>query len=144
MPVVTNVEKRPINVEVMERLSIPRKIKSPEQINYTFPSRPLKSSEYYEKLSQPRQTFEDMFAKNKETEPKLQSMKRTIEMAVPLSRLQRRKYMKGDKGDQFSVSRAALQYKASAKINKLAVPRQYPEDPNQQASTGSKKSKKKK
>lgn len=129
-------ERRPINKEYIERLSIPRKIKSSEHVNYVFPSRPLKGSEYYEKLSQPRKNFEDI---DKEPEPKLQSMKRTIELAAPLTRLQRRKFMKGDNDKiKFKVSQAALLYKASANINKLAVPR-IVEDPNK----GGKKSKRK-
>lgn len=121
---------------VIERLSIPRKIKSPEDILYTFPSRPLKGSEYYDQLSKPRKIPEETLV----DEPKLKSMKRTIEMAAPLPRLQRRKFMKGDNDKfRFPVSRAALQYQASAKIIKLAKPRIYPEDENQPASKGKKK-----
>lgn len=131
-------EKRHVNMEVIKRLSIPRKIKSPEHLRYTFPFRPLQSSEYYEKLSQPRKTNEE--ANSREFEPKLTSLQRTNEMAVPLKRLQRRKYMRGDNEKfKFPVSRAALQYQASAKINKLAVPRQIPDDPNQQASKSKRK-----
>lgn len=121
---------------VIKRLSTPRKIKSPELISYTFPSRPLRSSEYYDQLSQPRKPFEI----TKEPDPKLKSMKRTMEIAVPLPRLQRRKFMKGDNDKfRFPVSRAALQYQASAKIIKLAKPRIYPEDGNQSAAKGKKK-----
>lgn len=141
VPTAVNENKRPINKEVIERLSIPRKIKSPDQINYTFPNRPLKSADYYDQLSQPRRNFEDQI---KEPGPKLTSMKRTLEISAPLPRLQRRKFMKGDKDkNQFPVSRAALEYKASAKINKLAVPRVYPEDPNQRPTKGTKSKKKK-
>lgn len=123
MPADSNEEKRPVNMDVIKRLSIPRKVKTPEQINYS--SRPLKGSEYYEKLSQPRKNVEDN-TNNKEQ--KLTSLKRIKEMAVPSSRYQRRKFMKGDNQKyQFPVSRAALQFKASTKINKLAVPRKFPE-----------------
>lgn len=127
-PLAIYEEKRPINMDVINRLSIPRKIKSAEQIDYSFTIRPLRSSEYYEKLSKPRKNVEDA-ASNKE--PKLTSLKRITEMAVPSSRYQRRKYMKGEnQKHQFPVSRAALEYKASTKITKLAVPRKFPEQKN--------------
>lgn len=130
-------EKRPVNMEAIERLSIPRKIKSPH-LTDTFTSRPLQSSEYYEKLSQPRKYYDD--ANSKVAEPTLTSLQRTIEMAVPLARHQRRKFMKGDNEKfKFTVSRAALQYKASTKINKLAVPKQIPDDPNQHATKSKRK-----
>ncbi|KAG4067160.1 hypothetical protein HA402_000151 [Bradysia odoriphaga] len=134
-PVKLSVEKRPVSMEVIKRLSVPRKIKSAEQINYKVTSRPLQSEEYYEKLSQPRKILEEII--NRETEQKLTSMKRTNEIAVPLSRLQRRKFMKGDNEMKFPVSKAALEYKASANIKKLAQPKTDP-------SESSGKSKKKK
>ncbi len=137
-PVVPNEPKRPISTKAIERLSMPRKIQYPEQINYAFPSRPLRDKEYYEKLAQPRKCVEE--ENKRDSEPKLTSMKRLYEMATPLSRLQRRKFMKGDNEHKFSVSRAALQYKASAKIIKLAKPRTVPED----ASKSGSKSKRKK
>lgn len=125
-------------MEAMKRLSIPRKIKSAEQLTYRLPGRPLRSVEYYDKLSQPRKNRED--TNGSEDEPKLISLKRTIEMAVPLKRHLRRKFMKGDNEKfKFPVSRAALEYKASAKINKLAIPRQIPDDPNQRATKSKRK-----
>lgn len=137
-PVKVDVEKRPISMEVINRLAVPRKIKPPEQINYPVTNRSLQSAEYYEKLSQPRKILEEI--NKRESEQKLTSMKRTSEMAVPLSRLQRRKFMKGDNETKFPVSKAALAYKASAKIKKLAEPRKFPDDPNQ--SSGKSKRKK--
>lgn len=137
-PVKQSVEKRPISMEVINRLSVPRKIKSPEQINYSVTSRPIQSFEYYEKLAQPRKILEEI--NDRESEQKLTSMTRTNEMCVPLSRLQRRKFMKGDNELKFSVSKGALEYKATAKIKKLAVPKSVPEDPGQ--SSGKSKRKK--
>lgn len=128
-PVKLNVKKRPISMEVIKRLAEPRTIKPPELINYSVTSRPLQSDEYYEKLSQPRKILEEI--NDRESEQKLTSMKRINEMAVPLTRLQRRKFMKGDNETKFLVSKAALQYKPSSKIKKLAEPKKVPEDPDQ-------------
>ncbi|XP_037027108.1 uncharacterized protein LOC119067913 [Bradysia coprophila] len=133
-PVKLTLAKRPVSMEVIERLSVPRKIKSAEQVNYKVTSRPLQSEEYYEKLSQPRKILEEII--NRETEQKLTSMKRINKMAAPLSRLQRRKFMKGDNEMKFPVSKAALQYKASANIKKLAAPK---EDPSQSSGKSKKK-----
>lgn len=118
--------KRPINMEAILRLAMPRKIPKPEPMHAFARRRSIQGDEYYEKLSQPRKIKEEINARD--LEPKLTSMARTQEMSVPLKRLQRRKFMKGDNDEKFPISKAALQYKATAKINKLAIPREHPEE----------------
>lgn len=111
---------------VIERLSIPRKNPfEDEHVSTTTPtSRPLKGDEYYQQLSQPKRDFEKNAMVNEKLNQKLKSMKRTRNLAVQWSRLQRRKFMKGDNDlFRFPISQTALQYKPSEKIIKLAVPK---------------------
>lgn len=122
--------KRPLNMDVIERLSIPRKIPYPDEHKISqIPSRPLKNAKYYQQLSQPKKNFESIVNEDKKPNQKLKSMKRTVDLAVQWSRLQRRKFMKGDNDlFRFPISRAALQYQPSAKIMKLAVPKKVEGD----------------
>lgn len=130
--------KRPLNMEVIKRLSIPRRIPYPDEHKISsIPSRPLKDAEYYQQLSQPKKNFETTTEKPKQ---KLRSMKRTIDLAVQWSRLQRRKFMKGDNDlFRFPISRTALQYQPSAKIIKLAIPKKVEADPNRPVGKSKKK-----
>lgn len=126
---------------VIERLSIPRRIPHPdEHITSSIASRPLKDAEYYKQLSQPKKNFESITAPDEKPNKQLKSMKRTIDLAVQWSRLQRRKFMKGDNDlFRFPISQAALQYQPTAKIIKLAVPKKVEADPNQPIGKSKKK-----